>query len=51
MTTLKIPNTKIVANYLNFLLVTRTVTTNAWFDGYELSTTGDGAELFWTDWT
>jgi hypothetical protein len=51
MTTLKSPNTEIVANSLSFLPVTRTVTTNARFDSYELSITGHGAELFWTDLT
>jgi hypothetical protein len=51
MTILKTPNTKIVSNYLSFLPVTLTVTADTRFDGYELSTTGHGAELFWTDWT
>jgi hypothetical protein len=50
MTTLKIPNTEIVANYLSFMLVTHTVTTDARFDSYEFSKTGHGAKLFWPNW-
>jgi hypothetical protein len=32
-------------------MVTHTVTTDAQFDGYELSTMGHGAELFWKGWS
>jgi hypothetical protein len=51
MTTLKTPNTELVANYLIFLLVTHMVSSDARFDSYEFSKTGHGAERFWTDWT
>jgi hypothetical protein len=50
MTTLKTPNTKIIINYLSFLLVTHTVTTDARFTSFKFSKTCHGAELFWTDW-
>jgi hypothetical protein len=49
MTTLKTPNIEIVANYVSFLPVTHTVSSDARFSIYELSKMGHGAERFWTD--
>jgi hypothetical protein len=44
MTTLKTQNTEIIDNYLSFLLVTHIVSSDARFDSYKFSKTGDGAE-------
>jgi hypothetical protein len=44
-------NTEVVANELRFPLVTRTVSSDARFDSYELLKSDHGAEWFWTDWT
>jgi hypothetical protein len=45
MTTLKTVNIEIVDNYLSFLPVTGTVSSDARFDGYELLMTAHGAGL------
>jgi hypothetical protein len=44
MKTLKTLNTEIVFNYLRFLPVTHMISSDAWFDGQKLSTSGHGAE-------
>jgi hypothetical protein len=44
-TILKTPNIKIVVNYLSSLPVSHTATTDAEFNGYKFSKTGNGAEL------
>jgi hypothetical protein len=51
MTTPETLNTEVVSNELRFPLVTRTVSSDARFDSYELLKSGHGAEWFWTDWT
>jgi hypothetical protein len=50
MTNLEIQKTKVITNSLRFLLVTNMVSSDAWFDSYEFSKAGHGAERFWTDW-